>query len=258
MKLLTLILAMTLSFSTNAKEKSKVYHSFDADYQARIIVSPAKDKQHYYINFVGFEHEYDNKTMLFKKVPNDLRNGYNFKLAGSERTNLVDQGYQTFIHGTAVSYQTVLLSGDKNTKVIYSGEADINKVRRIEAQYQALQGLAISKVAAKKLIKTANQQLSSHCKQDYQLNIDWPAFNKAQQKTTPGMLASYLLALGRICQIDEDYLAAVQEIDTIEVKLSKDKGKQDIKLQANRLLIAFDNETPNVFETSYNAILDTL
>ncbi len=253
-----LITTLLLSSAVFASEPAKVYQAIKAEHYGEIIVAPAETPEHYYINFAGFNSDYDGQTLLYKKQKNDIGELFHFKQLGTGYINLINEGGSTLISGTYVPYQTVKLTGIANSKVTFSGYAEERNVTKLKEKYKELQGLTESKVSTIKHIENAKEVLIKKCNQPITLEIDWPQFEQAQQKNTPGMLASYLTSLGKICEIDDDYLAAVNEISTIKLSLSKKSGIADIKLNGATLYIGLNSSVPNVFASSYDTILNIL
>lgn len=254
MKIIFFAFFLFISSVIQAKEKTKIFKSFDSDFEAVVVVSPTDTKNYYLIDFIGFEKQSDN-TFLYVKVKNDLGSGFHYKLAGLNEINLRNDNNKTLIYGSWVPYYTVYLDRNTVVNVLYAGLADINVKRKIKSKYLAKQGLGISKLSAKKKIKKAISKVSEICKHDFKVNIDWTTFEDKNQKSTPGMLYSYLGALGNICLLDEDYLDAVQDIHTINVQLSNDKGKHSADLKEGTLQLQIDKDVPNLIENGYETIL---
>lgn len=127
----------------------------------KLVIAPAEEKGTYYVNYKGFEHYYDNNTLLYKKFKNDIGKGYYLKLVGMPDINFRTEGHKALLAGSLFSYSNVYLDNDTVTKVIYSGLAGIvkiNKINKIKEKYQARQFTVISKVAAKKRNKLSLQK----------------------------------------------------------------------------------------------------
>lgn len=258
MKTLLACIALTAPIFSHATEHGKVYYSFDSEKEARIIVVPAEEDKYFYINYRNFNHHYDNQTLLYKQIKNTLGDGFYYQLADTSRVNLRNDDDKTIIHGTLYSYSTVFLDDDSKTKVIYAGDADIVQARNVKEAYHKRQLDVSSKVAAKKLIKSAQENFVSACKQDVKITIDWNAFMAQELKSAPAKLSSYLGALSRICALDSDYLEAVNSITQINVSPSDTLTKQKVILDNDLLTIKIANKQPNLPETSYQAIFTTL
>lgn len=258
MKKLLVCTALLIPFYTHAFEHGKIYHSFDSENNARVIVVPAKLAKHYYINYKNFNDEFDNQTLLYKKVKNDLGDGFYYQLADTSRVNVRNNLNKTLIHGTLYSYSTVLLTNDSKTKIVYTGEADIVQARNVKKSYHERQLDVSSKVSAKKHIKSAKANFLKSCHNEVKLSIDWDAFIAQELKASPAKLSSYLGALSKICAIDNDYLEAVNSIAKINVLPSDIPSKQKVSLEGDQLTIQIANEQPNLPETSYKAIFNIL
>jgi len=256
MKQLLLLLAL-FSHTVTAAQTSKIFQSVDAEYQARIIIAPAEKSGQFYINYRGFEHHYDNQTLLYKKLKNDLGNGFNYQLIGLPIVNVRSNKHQTLIYGTAVSFSEVFLDNDTVTRVTYVGNADVVQERRVKAQYQDRQLKVVSKVAAAKLIKQAKKQLENSCQTAISVNINWKEFKQQGLKTTPAKLAAYLEALEKVCRLDADYLEAVKGIKQIQVSISDNIEQHQVVLESETLLIAIGDQLANLPERSYQAIYDS-
>jgi len=257
-RIITLVLfGQLLGTSAYAAQSGKIFNSFDAQYQARVIISPAEKSQQYYINYRGFEHHYDNQTLLYKKVKNDLGDGFNYQLIGLPITNVRNNKHKTLIFGTVVSYSEVFLDNDSVTRIAYVGDADIVQQRRVKAQYQERQLKVVSKVAASKMIKQAKSQFEQSCQTAISVNVNWSDFKQQGLKTTPAKLAAYLTALEKVCQLDADYLEAVQEIKQIKLSVSSNIEQHKVELDDGTLSIAIGDQLANLPEISYKAIYDS-
>lgn len=256
-KLFSLALLATPLF-THAFEHGKIFYSFDSENEARVVIVPAKQKQHFYINYKNFNHKYDNQTLLYKKVKNDLNNGFNYQLTDTSRINIRNNGNKTLIHGTLYSYSTVYLSNDSQTKIIYAGDADIVQARNIKKMYHDRQLDVSSKIEAKKRIKSATETFKKSCNNNTEIIINWNAFVAQKLKVVPAKLSIYLDALSQICAIDSDYLDAVNSITKIHVSPAEQLTKHLVSLENNQLTINIAKDQANLPETSYQAIFDTL
>ncbi|WP_343817570.1 hypothetical protein [Colwellia asteriadis] len=258
MKKIFACIALSAPLFSYAFEHGKVYYSFDSENEARVIVVPAEEDNHYYINYRNFNHHYDNQTLLYKQIKNNINEGFYYQLADTARVNLRNELNKTLIHGTLYSYSTVFLDDDSKTKIIYAGDADIVQARNVKEAYHKRQLDVSSKVAAKKLIKSAQENFNSACKQAVNIDIDWNAFVSQELKAAPAKLSSYLGALSKICAIDSDYLEAVNSITQIKVSPAEDTTQQKVTLADNQLTIQIASEQPNLPETSYQAIFTIL
>jgi len=261
MKLYPLALAMaSLTIpAVNAAESSKVYVSYEAAYDARIILSPADKDNFYYISYQGFEHSFDGTALLYEKRPNaNGRDGFFYKLAGMPSINLQNNNYRTHISGTDVPFYEVYLDNDSVTRVIFQRSADVVEERRVKAKYQSRQLKVLSKVAAKKLVKSAHSNFEKSCKTSISVSIKWPEFAKQGLKATPAKTAAYLDALGKICAIDNDYAQAVQSIKTITVAASSDVDQHQATLSSggSSLALNIGDQVPNLPETSYRMLFN--
>lgn len=255
---LPLILS-TLFISTHAfsaTETSKIYYSFDSEREATLFVVPSKKQDTYYLNYQGFEHHFDGETLLYKKAKNDIGKGYHFKLVGMPNVNFRNDGDQTIISGTVVSYSNVYLDDDTVTKVIYQGTTDRAKDRRIIEQYKKRQFETFSKIEAKKMYKKHLESLVLNCNSSIDVDIDWNLFEKMKIKTAPSKLSAYLQSLEAICAIDEDYAEAVKNIKTIKVMPSDTPETHSAKLSSSKLTIRLGNKVENLPETSHKLIYD--
>lgn len=235
-------------------EDSKTFYSYDSENEARVMIVPAPQTSHYYIHYKGFNHHFDNNTLLYKKVDNDSDDGFYYQLAGLSSVNIRNNLATTIINGTIYSYSTVFLSDNSKTKIIYSGSADIVKARNVISLYENRQQNVNSRVEAKKRIKESKKSYEKNCQTEIELDIDWPLFNDKKLKTAPAKLTSYLEALEKVCAIDQDYAEVVREIKTVTVTLSKDAQQQALSLQKETLSIGIATAQPNLPETSYQAI----
>lgn len=252
-------LLLMLTFFTHslmAVESSKIFESIDAEYQARIIITPAEKSGFYYINYRGFEHHFDGSTLLYQKLKNDLDDGHHYKLAGLPDVNVRNKQYRTLINGSFVSFSQVFLDNDTVTRIIYVGKADIVQARRVKEKYLNRQLTVVSKVAAKKTVKQAQSKFEASCNTQVVLNIDWSEFKRQGLKTAPAKVAAYLAALEKVCLIDADYLEAVQEINKIEISVSSDIEQHNVRLNDEILSIAIGDQLANLTERSYKAIYD--
>jgi len=246
-----------LSQSAYAATTSKIFKSFDAQYQARVIISPAEKSGQFYINYRGFEHHYDNQTLLYKKIKNDLGDGFNYQLIGLPITNIRNNKHKTLIFGTVVSYSEVFLDNDTVTRIAYVGDADIVQQRRVKAQYQERQLKVVSKVASSKMIKQAKSQFEKGCQTAVSVNVNWNNFKQQGLKTSPAKLAAYLTALEKVCQLDADYREAVQGIKHIKLSISKNIEQHKVELDNDTLFIAIGDQLANLPERSYQAIYES-
>ncbi|KXO07024.1 hypothetical protein AKG98_2799 [Moritella sp. JT01] len=142
--------------------------------------------------------------------------------------------------------------------MVYSGPADIASPRKLQSKYLARQGLSESKIAVKKQIKQANSLLVKACHTSLSIDIDWNSFEKIDAKTTPGMLTNYLNSLSKLCEQDKDYQTEIQSIDTIRVKASDKDATNNVTRNNKVLMISLAKNAPNVTETSYTDLIDTL
>lgn len=255
---LPLILS-ALFFSTHgfsSTETSKVYYSYDSERDATLYVVPSSKLNTYYINYQGFEHHYDGETLLYKKTKNDIGKGYHLKLVGMPNVNFRNDGNQTVISGTLVSYSSVYLDDDTVTKVIYQGTTDRAKDRRIIEQYKKRQFETFSKIEAKKLYKKYHESLEKNCNPSIKLDIDWSSFEEKKIKTAPSKLSAYLQSLENICAIDKDYADAVKDIKTIKVTPSNNPETHSAKLIGSELSIQLGVNVENLPETSHKLIYD--
>lgn len=255
---LFLLLALLFSLPIYAKEASKVYKSFGAEYQATLTVVPADSDDTYYVSYQGFENHLDGSTLLYKKAPNDVGKGYHLKMVGMPTINFRNEGYQTLINGTVYPYSTVYLDNDSATKVVYVGPADIVQVNKIKAQYKTRQLNVLSVIDAKKQIQEELEKLNATCESTIDTDIDWDKFAAQGNKKSPAKLVAYLQALETVCSIDEDYLAAIQDINTIDVTPSKTPSLQQAKIVNSTLHIEIGDNVENLPERSYKLIYDTL
>jgi len=258
MNILLVCAAVITPFFTQAFEHGKIYHSFDSENDARVIVVPADLDKHYYIHYKNFNHEYDNQALLYKKIKNDSGDGFHYRLADTSRVNVRNDLNKTLIHGTLYSYSTVFLGSDSKTKIVYTGNADIVQARNVKKYYHERQLDVNGKIAAKKQIKLAKANFAESCNSDVNITIDWDAFIAKKLKASPAKLSSYLGALSKICAIDSDYLEAVNSIAKINVIPSNTANKQVVSLSDDQLTIQIANEQPNLPETSYQAIFNIL
>ena len=256
MNYLSIFLTILTSFTTMSQESSKVYHSFDSEFSATLTVVPAEDENTYYVNYRGFEHHYDGNTLLYKKIKNDIGDGYYLKLLGMPDINFKNEALKTVRSGTLVSYSSVYLDNDTVTKVIYSGTVDVVKVNKIKEQYQVRQLNVVSKIAAKKIIEKSVSSFSTTCETNIEIDIDWRQFESQKLKTSPAKLAAYMNALENICTIDHDYLEVVQEIEKIRVIPSGLASKHQAKISNRVLTIEIGDDVNNLPETSYKLIYD--
>jgi len=250
-------------FNTNqsvAEEASKLYRSFDADFEAEISVVPYGKVDHYLIRFIGFEHAYDDKVALYEKkwVNKDKRSGYYYQMAGTRSFHVRNDEKTTLISGTIYPYLEVFLEDKSPTKIVYSDEVDVAIERNIKKQYLQQQGLVKSKVEAKRLVSQATQELWKQCQKQIDIQIDWQDFNGPESKTTPGMLKFYLGALSKLCREDSDYTMAIKMISAIKVSASIDSQLHSVSLVNSELVIKLDRDTPNIEENSYQAIVNAI
>ena len=260
MKTVLLTILGLMSSVLLAAEPAKLYHSFDAEMESSIGVVPYEGDDLYLITFSGFGHVFDGKVMLYKKQWNgrDKRDGYFFQLLGNSRIHLRNDGKKTAIFGTTVSYSEAFLPNAAPVKMLYAGEADVLRARKVLSRYQEQQGLVKSKVEAKKLIAKAQDAFESACNQTVSLTIDWSGF-QGENKNVPGMMYTYFDSLRKICAIDEDYLEAVNAITTIKVAAgSETADSNQAILDGSTLLIKLIKTSPNTVENSYEAIYDML
>jgi len=252
-KLNLLLIAMCSSY-VSAAESSKIFKSYEAEYKATVIVSPAEKKGFYYISFKGFEHDYDNSSLLYKKVKNSDGVGVQYQLSGMNNINFKNNSHRTMINGTSIPYSEVFLDNDSITRVIYSGKADIVQERKVKQEYLDRQLTAISKVEAKSLISSAQKSFSKSCDTRVKLNISWSDFSKKGLKTTPAKTAAYFNALEKICAIDSDYFDAVKSITNIKISLSNDNEEHHAQLNGKTLTLEIGDQVPNIPETSYKLL----
>lgn len=252
--ILSTLFISTLAFSET--ETSKIYYSFDSEREATLYVVPSKKQDTYYLNYQGFEHHFDGETLLYKKAKNDIGKGYHFKLVGMPNVNFRNDGDQTVISGTVVSYSNVYLDDDTVTKVIYQGATDRAKDRRIIEQYKKRQFETFSKIEAKKLYQKYLESLEKNCNPSIKLDIDWSSFEEKKIKTAPSKLSAYLQSLENICAIDEDYAVAVKNIKTIKVTPSNKPDTHSANLIGSELSIQLGVNVENLPETSYELIYD--
>lgn len=251
-----LLLSTALSSMAFANEDAKTYQSFDSDYNATLTVVPTAKSDFYYINYRGFEHSFDENTLFYKKTKNDLNDGYHFKLVGTPSSNFRSEGKKTLLSGSLYSYSEVFLDNDTVTKVIYTGTPDIVKINRIKEKYKNRQLEVVSKIAAKKLNKVTLKSLNDTCKTNIKISIDWDKFSELNLKTSPAKLSAYMRSLVKVCQIDSDYLEAVQMITKIDVSPSIDPSTHNAKLSNTSLHIEIGSDVHNLPETSYKLIYE--
>ena len=248
-----LFLASILTFNVNAEVSSKVFTSYEAQYDASIIIIPKEKSELYYIKFLGFENDYDGDVLLYTK--NKTSDGYAYQLSGMPTiTNVRDNQYRTSINGTWTPYLEVFLGDDSITRVIYNGRVDIVEERKIKQQYLDRQLTVISKVAARKLINKAQQELNNSCVVNIDVEVDWAAFKI--DKITPAKTAAYLRALSQICILDSDYLNAVKVIQKITVIPSESGTQHQAQLVGNELTLKIGKDVPNLKETSYALLFE--
>ena len=108
MKLPLILSAFLLSTNVlSATETSKVYYSYDSEREAQLFIVPNEKQDTYYVNYRGFEHHFDEQTLLYKRFKNDIGEGYYLKLIGMPNVNFRNDKDQTIISGTLVSYSNV-------------------------------------------------------------------------------------------------------------------------------------------------------
>ena len=248
-----ILLVSILAFNVNAKISSKVFTSYEAQYDASIIITPTEKSEIYYIKFVGFENKYDGDVLLYTK--NKTHDGYDYKLLGMPTIiNVKDNQHRTSRNGSWTPYLEVFLGDDSVTRVIYSGTIDIVKERKIKQQYLDRQLTVISKVAAKKLITKAQQEFITSCAVSVDVDINWSAFK--EDKVTPAKTAAYLNSLSKICTIDSDYSNAVKSIQKITVTPSESSTQHQAQLVGNELTLNIGKNVPNLPETSFALLFE--
>jgi|GEM_PF-2176251 len=255
MKLPLILSAFLLSTNVlSATETSKVYYSYDSEREAQLFIVPNEKQDTYYVNYRGFEHHFDEQTLLYKKFKNDIGKGYYLKLIGMPNVNFRNDKDQTIISGTLVSYSNVYLDDGTVTKVIYQGSIDKAKERRIIEKYKERQFETFSKIEAKKLYKKHLKSLNEKCGTQIVLDVAWSNFGKNNLKTTPSKLSAYLQSLEKVCLIDNDYALAVKDIKSVKVLPSSTPDTQSAELNKNELTIQLGNQVENLPEVSYEAI----
>ena len=255
MKWMIFISSLLLSLASNAQGVSQQWHSIDSPFTAKLLLTTLNDTQTLiYIDLP--EHPLHKQVKLYNKVlmNNDL-NRYFYQLAGTSGTHLINQGEQSLLHGSLVSYITLQLPNFADIKMVPWQNAHPSDHQRLVDKYAQQQIPAISKIDAKKRLATALQTVQSDCQMTAELDVDWSAF--AEAKTLPSMATHYLAALSSICQMDADYQQAVAAIKHISITPSV-AGNQTPSLQDGRLSLPLAAQLPNIAETSYLAIMDIL
>jgi len=254
-----MLMASLMMAIVQANETAKTYISFAAEFEASVIIVPYDEVDHYLLHFKGFEHSFDGKTALYKKVWNsaDKGKGYRYQMAGLNSINFRSDSKMTLIGGTVYPYFEVLLDKKAPTKMLYAGKPEM-KVEDIFKQYRVQQGIVESKVEAKQLIAVAQSKFEQRCQQQITIDIDWAAFRGVELKTTPGMVQFYLESLSKICRIDSDYAAAVKDISLIEVTSAAADGSHKVTLRRDILVIELDRNTPNIADNSYQVVYEAL
>jgi len=249
---LYVLLIVLCAFSINATESSKVFRSYEAQYDATTIISPAEKEGFFYIYFNGFEHHYDGNALLFQRVRNN--SGYFYKLSGMPNVIFRSENNRAMINGTSTPYSEVYLDNETITRMLFSNKADITEERKVKKKYLERQLTMVSKVAAKNAIKAATKSFNETCNTRVAIDINWSKFVKGGFKTTPSKTPAYLDALAKICTIDADYAKAVKTVKTIKVVLSQDTDKHHAKLSGDTLTLAIGDRVPNIPETSYQLL----
>lgn len=253
---LFLFLLLISKYAFSAIESSKIYYSFDTEKEATLFIVPGEKEDTYYLNYVGFEHRFDGKTLLYEKLNNHTGNGYYLKLVGMPNVNFRNDNNQTIISGTLISYSNVYLDDNSITKIVYSGTTDKAKASRVIQQYKKRQFETFSKVEAKKLYKKHLASLIDNCRADLDINIDWSRFENMGIKSAPSKLSAYLQSLEQICKIDSDYAIAIKSIKKIIVIPSQIPTSHSAKLQGSELTIKIGFKVENITETSYKLMYD--
>lgn len=231
---------------------ANVYHSIDAEIQSRLVILPTEHPDRFLIGFDGFEHEFDRQAMLYEKhMNNHAREGHYYQMLGMPYTHVRNNGHTTLIFGTSVPYLEVHLAGRSPVKMVLTGSSDVAMKERIEQRYRKRQGYSVSRIEARKQITQTIAQLHTDCSATIKVQIDWDDFSGSEHRTTPALGARYIEALNQVCQRDDDYRQAVQEISKVKFVLAENHERHTIKRNDDQIVVELASDAPNITETSY-------
>ncbi|VAW80074.1 hypothetical protein MNBD_GAMMA12-3273, partial [hydrothermal vent metagenome] len=208
------------------KTNTKIFKSINEHVNARLIVVPYTNNRFLFL-YKNFKHDYDNKTLLYKRVFKRKPNFY-YQLIGYNSRSFTSHGNTIFYKGRTHEYYELNIFRKRTIKMVFVENAKPSVAVKVISQYQKSQGLAANKEAAHKNIQTAIQSFNKQCQSNLSVEVDWKAFNSIKQTTTPGMAPVYIKALERVCLIDNDYSSAARKIKTLVVKPSKIPGKDRV------------------------------
>lgn len=250
--------AQSIAQTVERHESTHVYQSISDD--AVLIVTPYGDQDEFLAYFENFESPLDNKAKLYKKetTAQHSEEGFYLRLKGSDQINIQDKGRSVLTNGSLIPYIEVLDGRKPATKMVFRERAGTFEADKALSRYKAYQGLANSKTEASKQIDAARTKFEKSCDTKAKLTIDWPAFEKQDMKTAPGMLQGHLAALAEICSTDEDYLAAIKSIKEVNVTPAKSRGEHRVSHNGNTLSIEFDDTSANVADVGRELILKAI
>lgn len=236
---------------------ANIYQSIDAEIESRLVILPTEHPEHYLIGFDGFKHELDGQAMLYEKRLNsrDARDGHYYQMLGMPYTHVRNNGHNTLIYGTLVPYLEVHLAGRAPVKMVLTGTSDTAMKERIAKRYSKRQGYSVSRIEAKKQLELATAKLYASCASRIKLEVDWESFSGSEQRTTPSIGARYIEALANICQLDDDYRQAVQEITEFKLVLADSPDQHQIKRNGSKIMVGLAAAAPNIMETSYTQLI---
>ncbi len=248
----------TIAQTVERHESTNVYQSISDD--ALLIVTPYGDQDEFLAYFENFESPLDNKAKLYKKetTAQHSEDGFYFRLKGSDQINIQNKGRSILTNGSLIPYIEVLDGRKPATKMVFRERAGTFEADKAVNRYKAYQGLANSKIEANKQIDAARMNFEKTCNTTAKLTIDWPAFEKQDMKSAPGMLQGHLVALAEICSMDNDYLAAIQSIKEVNVTPAKARGDHRVTHNGNILSIEFDDTSANVADVGRELILKAI
>lgn len=248
------LLAMVVSAEENLKH-AKTYQSFSSSVDAQLTLVPAEKDDHVYLYFENFESELDDFVGLYKAARETSKADANirYQLVGTSTAHLRNHHDSTLLAGSWVEYLEVLLPESAPVKIFLMEKADIYKARRVIERYEEQQGLLVSGIAVKKLIKEKQREMQAACGNEVTLTL-----KDFTEKTTPGLLQGHLSSLAQLCREDRDYRELISGITDILASEHEQADGHSIELRGSQLYIAINAATANTGPASYELLQNIL
>ena len=112
---------LTVAAYAGVTEKAKLYRSISGDKQATLLLVPYSGQQ-YLLQFNGFEHRFDGKTLLYTKKFKQQQTGSGdyYQLAGTGVVHFSVTGKKTLVAGTIKEYAEVHFAKKLPVRMLFS------------------------------------------------------------------------------------------------------------------------------------------